>query len=107
MSAIIGREKEIKELVELYVDLLSETYSDLLDKIPEKQREVFMAIAHEGKARGVTGKTFIKKYHLQTVSVVTAAIRGLLEKDLITQEKDSYMVYDPFFALWLTNRDYN
>ena len=38
-----------------------------------------MAIAHEGKARGVTGKTFIKKYHLQTVSVVTAAIRGLLE----------------------------
>jgi len=41
------------------------------------------------------------------MSVVTAAIRGLLEKDLITQEKDSYMVYDPFFALWLTNRDYN
>jgi AAA+ ATPase superfamily predicted ATPase len=95
----------VEDAINYIIDLLAETYSDLLDKIPEKQREVFMAIAHEGKARGVTGKTFIKKYHLQTVSVVTAAIRGLLEKDLITQEKDSYMVYDPFFALWLTNRD--
>ena len=37
----------------------------------------------------------------QTVSVVTAALRGLLDKDFITQDKDGYMVYDPFFALWL------
>lgn len=95
----------VEDAINYILDLLSETYSDLLDKIPEKQREVFIAIAREGKARNVTGKTFVKKYHLQTVSVVTAAIRGLLDKDLITQERDTYMVYDPFFALWLTNRD--
>ena len=75
--------------------MLSETYSDLLEKIPEKQREVFLAIAREGKAKGITGKTFVKRHHLQTVSVVTAAVRGLLDKDFITQDKD------PFFALWL------
>jgi len=83
------------------LDLFSETYSDLLDKIPEKQREVFVAIAHEGKAKAITSKSFIKKYHLQTVSVVTAAVRGLLEKDLITADKGVYTIYDPFFALWL------
>ena len=49
----------------------------------------------------ITGKAFIKKYHLQTVSVITAAIRGLLEKDLITVDKGVYTIYDPFFALWL------
>lgn len=95
----------VEDSINYILDMLSETYSDLLDKIPEKQREVFVAIAREGKARSVTGKNFIKRYHLQTVSVVTAAIRGLLDKDLITQEKDAYMVYDPFFALWLSNRD--
>jgi len=83
------------------LDMFTETYSDLLDKIPEKQREVIVAIAKEGKATGITGKAFVKKYHLQTVSVVTAAVRGLLDKDFITQDKNVYMVYDPFFALWL------
>lgn len=86
---------------EYILDMFSETYSDLLDKLPEKQREVFLAIAREGKAKGITGKPFIKRNHLQTVSVVTAAVRSLLDKDLITEDKGIYMVYDPFFALWL------
>ena len=83
------------------LDMFTETYADLLDKIPEKQREVIIAIAREGKATGITSKAFVKKHHLQTVSVVTAAVRGLLDKEFITLEKNAYMVYDPFFALWL------
>lgn len=83
------------------LDMFTETYADLLDRIPEKQREVFIAIAKEGEATGITGKAFIKKHHLQTVSVVTAAVRGLLDKDFITQDRNIYTVYDPFFALWL------
>ena len=83
------------------LELFSETYETLLEKIPEKQREVFIAIAKEGRAKSITGKNFIKKYHLQTASVVTAATRSLLEKDFITQTKDEYTVYDPFFARWL------
>ena len=87
------------------LDLFTETYSDLLDKLPEKQREVFLAIAREGKAKGITSRAFIKRHHLQTVSVVTAAVRNLLDKDLITEDKGVYFVYDPFFALWL-RREY-
>ena len=86
------------------LELFSEIYETLLEKIPEKQREVFIAIAKEGRAKSITGKNFIKKYHLQTASVVTAATRSLLEKDFITQTKDEYTVYDPFFARWLKER---
>ena len=91
----------VDDAITYILDMFSETYADLLDKIPEKQREVFIAIAKEGRAKSVTSKAFVKKYHLQTVSVVTAALRGLLDKDFITQDKSTYMVYDPFFALWL------
>ena len=87
--------------VNYILDMFNETYADLLDKTPEKQREVLMAIAREGKAKGITGKAFIKRHHLQTVSVVTAAVRGLLDKDFLTEDKGIYTVYDPFFALWL------
>ena len=91
----------VDNAIEYILSMLHETYADLLEKLPYKQREVFIAIAREGKAKSITGKTFIKKYHLQTVSVVNAAVRGLLEKDLITEDKGVYSIYDPFYALWL------
>lgn len=94
----------VDKAVEYILDMFDETYSDLFDKIAERQREVLLAIAREGKAKGITGKAFIKRYRLQTVSVVTAAVRGLLDKDFITEDKGTYMVYDPFFALWLQQR---
>ena len=91
----------VDDAVQYILNLFHETYADLLEKLPYKQREVFIAIAREGKAKGITGKAFIKKYHLQTISVVNAAVRGLLEKDLVTENKGTYTIYDPFFALWL------
>lgn len=94
----------VADAIDYILGMFSDTFETLLGKIPEKQREVFTAIACEGNAKGVTGKDFIKKYHLQTASVVTAAVRGLLEKDFLTQNKDSYSVYDPFFALWIKER---
>lgn len=91
----------VDDAINYILDMFSETYQDLLERIPEKQREVFIAIAKEGKAKAITGKTFIKKHHLQTSSVINAAVRGLLEKDFITVDKGVYTIYDPFFALWL------
>ena len=91
----------VDNAIDYILGLFHETYADLLEKLPYKQREVFIAIAREGKAKGITGKAFIKKYHLQTVSVVNAAVRGLLDKDLITEDKGTYSIYDPFFTLWI------
>ena len=91
----------VDSAIQYILEMFSETYADLLDKIPEKQREVLLAIAKEGKATGITGHPFLKRHHLQTASVVSSAVRNLLEKDFVTQEKSAYMVYDPFFGLWL------
>ena len=91
----------LPDAISYILDLFSESFEMLFTNIPEKQREVFVAIAREGKAKGVTAKTFLKRHHLQTPSVVTAAIRSLLDKDLITFDDGAYFVYDPFYALWL------
>jgi len=29
------------------------------------------------------------------------AVKGMLEKDFITQEKNAYKIYNQFFQLWL------
>ena len=75
-------------------------YSALLFQLPPKQKEVLMAICKEGKATNITSRSFLQRHHL-TASTVQGAVKGLLEKDIITQDLGTYSVYDHFFAMWL------
>ena len=91
----------VDEAIEFIIRLSSDTYESLLYQMPEKQRFLFLAIAREGKAVEVTGGAFIKRNKLNSASSVNSALKGLLEKDFITEDKNVYSVYDQFFALWL------
>lgn len=73
----------------------------MLFRIPEKQKELLIALAKEDKACAVTSGDFVRKYRLSSPSSVQSALRGLLEKDFITQEQDVYQVYNRFFGMWL------
>ena len=83
------------------LDMASDTYEALLSQIPEKQRNVFVAIAIEGEVANVTSGAFIRMYHLPSASSVNSAVKGLLAKDFITQGKNGYQAYDKLFALWV------
>lgn len=76
-------------------------YKDILSNIPPKQKIVLQAIAKEGVANSITSAKFIKKYNLNSASAVQAAIKLLLQNDIITKNENSYRVYDYFFAEWL------
>lgn len=99
-----AKAKDVDSAIEYILDLFEDNFQSLYDQVPSKQREVLVAIAHEGHAKGVNGRQFIQKYHLQSASAVNAAIRGLLDKDLITVENGAYLVYDQFFGLWLKEK---
>lgn len=77
------------------------SYKDILSNIPPKQKIVLQAIAKEGIANSITSAKFIKKYNLNSASAVQAAIKLLLQNDIITKNENSYRVYDYFFAEWL------
>lgn len=83
------------------IDSFKYTYLEMLYRMPGKQKELLIALAKEGKARAVTSGEFVRKYRLASPSSVQSALRGLLEKDFITQEQGVYQVYDRFFGIWL------
>lgn len=76
-------------------------YDETIFRLPEKQKELLITIAKEGKAKAITGSQYVRKYRLTSASSVQAALKGLLEKDFVTSEQGAYFVYDKFFALWL------
>ena len=91
----------IDEAINYILDISSDTYEGLLYQMPDKQKKVFIAIATEREAKGISGGRFAKKYKLVSPSSVVSAVKGLLEKDFITQDKGAYYVYDKLFQLWL------
>ena len=91
----------VDEAIDFIIRLSSDTYESLYYQMPEKQRSLFLAIAREGKAVEVTGSAFINRNKLNSASSVNSALKGLLDKDFITEDRNVYSVYDQFFALWL------
>lgn len=94
----------IDSAVNYILDLYTEYYETLLAQMSEKQRNVFLAIASERRVKNISGGAFVRKYRLTSPSSVVSAIRGLMEKDLITTEDNEYYVYDLFFQLWLERK---
>lgn len=97
----VCNEEMIEKAISFILDSYSFTYSELLYQLPEKQKELMIAICKEGKATALTSGKFIHKYSLPSSSSVQSALKGLLEKDFVTKEGVYYMVYDRFFSLWL------
>jgi len=93
-----------ERLEDFILRMSSDTYEALFYQMPEKQRMLFLAIAKERKASSVTGGKFINKHRLNSASSVSSALKGLLEKDFITMDKNAYSVNDQFFPLWLAFR---
>lgn len=91
----------VDDAIEFIIRLSSDTYESLFYQMPDKQRLLFLSIAQDGKATEVTGGKFIKKHRLNSASSISAALKGLLDKDFITMDKNVYSVYDQFFTLWL------
>ena len=76
-------------------------FSEILNLLPERQKEVLYAVAKEGKAQNITSGEFIKKHSLHSAASIQTAARQLLEKEIFTRNVTLYSVYDRFFGLWL------
>ena len=96
----------IEDSIDFIINLNSEHYETLFSQMSEKQRVTFLAIAAEGRAKNISSGQFVRKYRLVSSSSVVSAVRGLMEKDFITYDRNEYYVYDYFFPIWLKKRGY-
>ena len=78
---------------------------DFLAVNEEKPIAIKVPVIISGHSVGVQqGGKFTQKYHLPSTSSVVSAVKGLLEKDFVTQTDNTYYVYDRFSQLWLEKK---
>lgn len=81
-------------------------FRELLSNIPERQKELLYAIAKEGEAERIMAADFVKGHKLASASSVQAAVKKLLERDVVTEVNKIYSVTDKLFSMWI-NKMYN
>lgn len=81
-----------------------EAYKDVIYQLTARQRDLLVAVGHEGKAQQITGAPFVKRYHLTSASSVQKSSQALIEKQLLTHQQGVYEVYDKFMAEWIRNQ---
>ena len=94
----------VSRAIDGILDENAAAYESLIFQIPPKQKALLMAILADGKAQAITSAAFIRKHGLVSASSVQSAIKGLVEKEFVTNENGAYEAYDKFFALWLLRR---
>lgn len=94
-------ESMIDKAIDSVVDSYRFNYKETIFRLPEKQKDLLVAISKEGNAKAVTSGEFVRRYSLTSPSSVQSALKGLLEKDFITQFDGYYTIYDKFFEIWL------
>ena len=95
---------DIDKAVEQIINQNEEAYKDVLYQLTARQRDLLVAVSREGKAKQITGMSFVKKHHLSSVSSVQKAALSLTDKQLLTHQQGIYELYDKFMAEWLQRR---
>ena len=79
----------------------SRTYQGMMRTYSDRQKELMIAIAKEGKAEEISSESFVKAHSLASVSSVQSAARVLIEDETLTVEDKSYYLTNRFFSLWI------
>jgi AAA+ ATPase superfamily predicted ATPase len=87
----------IKDIADSYEPM----FQSWMINLTERQKEVLIAIAKEGKAREITSADFIRKHGLQSASSVQSSVKQLTAKDIVVKDMGGYSIIDQFFAAWL------
>lgn len=88
------------------IGVQQDSYLEQLRSLSPRQRKLLRIIAVSDKADELMSGEFVRKYGFQSASSVQAALRKLVETDMVTgSAEEGYRISDYFFARWLRARE--
>lgn len=91
----------IEAAVRNVVQVQEPFFREMLAALPTKQKSLLFAILKEDGAENITSGAFIQKHKLHSASSIQSALKGLHEKDIVTEDNGIWRVYDIFLSQYL------
>ena len=97
----VETDKQAVEAILFHVNALAPHYQTLTSFLTDNQLSLMKAIAHAEIVDQPLGNDFLKRFDLPSASSVKSALSVLVDKDLVYQTPNGYIIYDRFLGLWL------
>ena len=95
---------QIDEAVSDLVEDRSMVFRDLYFSQSASSQSLLTAIATDGIASSVLSGDFLRRHSLTATSSVRAALKVLLDADLVYRTDQGYVIYDRIFGEWLRRK---
>ena len=84
-----------------FIESRKADYQNLIRLLPENQKKVAIAIAKEEEVKMPTSIGFIIENKLPSISSTSQALKALVNKEIVYETNEGYIVYDVFFKRFL------
>ena len=85
---------------------LSYSYANLMKSQSPGNVRLLKAIAREGCVKEILKGSFIAKYNLRAASSVSSSLKKLIERELVYETENGYIIYDRFMGEWLRSQQF-
>lgn len=105
-SNVLGdiSEQHVDMAIQELIDEEEVAFENYYASLTMNQAALLTAIACERYVTSPMSQAFISKYHLPALSSIKMALESLSDSQYIYRYKDSYVVYDRFFGMWLSRK---
>ncbi|HEY9787849.1 MAG TPA: ATP-binding protein [Candidatus Obscuribacterales bacterium] len=79
-------------------------YNAIWESLTLSQRRLLEGLALDPPQPKIFAAEFLDRYELKSASTAQRAVKGLIERDIIDREKDSYQIVDRFFQIWIRRK---
>lgn len=97
----VETDRQAVEAILFHVNTLAPHYQILTSFLTDNQFSLMKAIAHAEIVDQPLGNDFLKRFDLPSASSVKSALSVLVDKDLVYQTPNGYIIYDRFLGIWL------
>lgn len=84
----------------------SYSYANLMKSQTPGNVRLLKAIAYEGCVKEIMSGSFIAKHKLRAASSVSTSIKKLIERELVYETENGYIIYDRFMGKWLKEQPF-
>lgn len=95
------RSDDISTAERAIIGIQEYSYRELMARLSPKQRSLAVYLAKNGQVTNILSAESLALSGFKTAASMQAACKGLEKAGLITKVKETYRLYDVFFAHWL------
>lgn len=98
------QKEDVDKAVQTLIERETASYTNTWDMLTITQKKMLVALAQKKEDDKILSADFLTRYELGYASSAKAALKSLMNKDIVDKEGDDYSIIDVMFRKWILTK---